>query len=81
MPITPRAVQEGIKKGHNSLGLEDAGDRVLGSKFCREFIVSLLFVIVLGVVIKMLTGPVRNSDLLWRYLRQHGRCRRGSPRA
>ncbi|KAI1197769.1 FAD-binding domain-containing protein [Nemania serpens] len=31
MPITPRAVQEGIKKGHNSLGLEDAGDRVLGT--------------------------------------------------
>ncbi|KAI1111367.1 FAD-binding domain-containing protein [Nemania sp. NC0429] len=31
MPITPRAVQEGIAKGHNSLGLENAGDRVLGT--------------------------------------------------
>ncbi|KAK0615283.1 hypothetical protein B0T17DRAFT_541541 [Bombardia bombarda] len=30
MPITPRAVQEGIKKGHNSLGLEDNGGKVLG---------------------------------------------------
>ncbi|KAI1381061.1 FAD-binding domain-containing protein [Hypoxylon crocopeplum] len=31
MPITPRAVQEGIAKGGNSLGLEEAGDRVLGA--------------------------------------------------
>lgn len=30
MPITPHAVQQGIAKGGNSLGLEDAGDRVLG---------------------------------------------------
>ncbi|XXH03669.1 hypothetical protein Hte_010074 [Hypoxylon texense] len=31
MPITPNAVQQGIAKGGNSLGLEDAGDRVLGA--------------------------------------------------
>lgn len=32
MPITPRAVQEGIDKGGNALGLEGAGNRVLGSE-------------------------------------------------
>ncbi|KAJ2995083.1 hypothetical protein NUW58_g1375 [Xylaria curta] len=31
MPITPHAVQEGIRKGGNSLGLEDAGNRTLGT--------------------------------------------------
>ncbi|KAL7622052.1 hypothetical protein AAE478_007553 [Parahypoxylon ruwenzoriense] len=30
MPITPRAVQEGIDKGTNSLGLEGVGNRTLG---------------------------------------------------
>ncbi|KAI0409184.1 hypothetical protein F4802DRAFT_615689 [Xylaria palmicola] len=31
MPITPRAVKEGIQKGHNILGLEGAGNKVLGT--------------------------------------------------
>ena len=32
MPITPRQVTQGILKGTNALGLEDAGNRTLGSE-------------------------------------------------
>ncbi|KAK2736774.1 hypothetical protein FQN57_000546 [Myotisia sp. PD_48] len=33
MPITPRQIREGVKKGGNALGLEDDGDKVLGVLF------------------------------------------------
>lgn len=33
MPITPRQVTQGILKGTNALGLEDAGNRTLGSEY------------------------------------------------
>ena len=34
MPITPRAIAAGVAMGGNSLGLEDTGNRTLGST-CR----------------------------------------------
>lgn len=34
MPITPRVIAEGVAKGGNSLGLENVGNRTLGST-CR----------------------------------------------